>query len=139
MSDTYYRNDTPQKVRDILENARISNTRVKLYYGDTKNGKDWMEEHHTTGRIGRSTGRVKIPILLSNSRSRGGVAISDNSIVRIKVNGQEVYRHPQYHQKKIEIVRDEKNGYEYSINLDGVIYSRHKTYKSAQLLAGKLS
>ena len=113
---TTYSEHTPQRVRDILESARIGRRRVRLFYGDTDRpdfeqvhkrkpepGKSWHEENYVTGYVGHSTGQSKIPIILHNSRSTGGPGILDACIVRILVEGREAYRHPGYNDPSISI------------------------------------
>ena len=93
---TAYHIDTPDNLVEILERIRQQQTRVVVDYGDTATGKSWGEIHDTTGRIGRSTGRIKIPLLIYSSRSWGGGALLDNCIVGIKHanqnNGGQLYR-----------------------------------------------
>jgi hypothetical protein len=52
------------------------------------------------GRIGRSMGPVKIPIVLSNRRSIGGHGLLDTCVIKIeyanKSNGGVVWKHPAY-------------------------------------------
>lgn len=84
VNGTSYRSDTPDEVIRVLENARISNTRIVLDYGDTKTGHSWGDVYDVTGYVGRSRGISKIPILLYNNRSIGGVAILDNCIIGIR-------------------------------------------------------
>jgi len=81
---TSYHSDTPEEVIRILENSRNNGTRIRIFYGD--NEKCWNEEYGMIGRIGRSTGNVKIPLLIQNSRSMGGGAVLDNCIVRIDIS-----------------------------------------------------
>jgi len=81
---TSYHHDTPQKVVDILEQCRQSSTRIVLDYGDVKTGKSWNEIYNVTGRIGRSTGNIKIPLLIYSKRSMGGMGILDHCIIGIK-------------------------------------------------------
>lgn len=114
MSETEYKQGTPEKVKQWLENIMHTDRRVRFFYGDTERedfervhgrkpepGKDWGEENDVTGRIGRSTGLKPIPLLLHNKNSYGGGAILTDCIVRMFVKGrngwQEVYRHPNYH------------------------------------------
>lgn len=114
--ETQYHDETPEKVKQWLENLMHTGRRVRLFYGDTDKkdfqrvhgrkpdaGNDWGEEYGVTGIVGRSTGLKPIPILLSNSGSTGGGAIMDDCIVRMFVKGrqgwQEVYHHPNYHSK----------------------------------------
>jgi hypothetical protein len=78
-----YHHHTPKCVIDILEAARRDGTyRLRLYLGDPSSGELWGDVEE--GYIGRSTGRVKIPLLLPNSRSLGGCAILDRNIVKIE-------------------------------------------------------
>ena len=72
---------TPVAVMDILENSRITQKRLHIYYGDVATGKEWgdIDKCH----IGRSTGEIKIPLVISNKRSTGGGGLLDNCIVKI--------------------------------------------------------
>lgn len=84
VNGTYYDERTNDRVIDTLENCRRNNTRIVLDYGDTKTGKSWGDRYGITGRIGRSIGPIKIPILLYNRRSMGGGSILDHCIIGIK-------------------------------------------------------
>lgn len=95
---TWYHVDTPDRLIELLEYYRNSGDRVRLFYGDTATGRDWGEEYDTMGYIRRSSGKIKIPILLHNSRSRYGGAILDHCIVKLTVGGRVTYCHPDYNQ-----------------------------------------
>lgn len=83
-SGTAYHIETPDDLVKIMEQLRENNTRVTFDFGDTVTGESWEEEFDITGRIGRSTGRIKIPLLIKTSRSWGGGAILDHCILSIK-------------------------------------------------------
>lgn len=108
VNGTSYHPTTPAAVIRILENSRKSGTRLRLHYGDDKTGRDWLEENDVTGRVGRSSGSVKIPILLHNSRSMGGGGILDGSIVKIRAarGGAVLWQHPKYHLPRIQLRDD---------------------------------
>lgn len=95
---TYYDRRTPFEITTCLELARLGEQRIRLYYGDRETGRDWNERYDVTGRIGRSMGPIRIPILLHNRRSIGGGGILDHCIVRIDTAaGRKVlYQHPNY-------------------------------------------
>ena len=94
-SGTFYHHDTPREVVSALEAARASDRRLRLFLGDRETGKCWGSELETTGRISRSWGPIKIPILILSSRSSGGGAILDQHIVGIqRAPGAWEYRHP---------------------------------------------
>jgi len=94
----HYNKNTPPQVREILERYLHTNTRVRIFYGDAKTGRDWLEEYDTQGYIGRSTGTKPIALLVNNRRSLGGGAILTHCIVKITVNKRTIYEHPHYHQ-----------------------------------------
>jgi hypothetical protein len=120
VNGTAYKIDTPEKVVSILENARNNRTRIRVFYGDSETGKDWMEEHDVIGYIGRSTGRIKIPLLIPNGRSSGGGGILDDCIVKITQNKEVVYQHYNYNigDFRIKQITDDnliKQGYTHSV------------------------
>jgi len=89
---------TNDAVASTLNNLLATESRVRLWYGDQDTGRAWMEEYDVLGRIGRSTGQHKVPLLIYSSRSTGGPAILDSCIVRIdRTDGVTLYKHPQFH------------------------------------------
>lgn len=101
VNGTYYHEDTNDKIVNALEHARNSRKfRLKIYYGDTKTGRAWGDI--SVGYIGRSTGMVKIPLLIKNSRSMGGEGLLDHCIVKIeyanKKNGGVIYVNKNFHE-----------------------------------------
>lgn len=89
---------TSQAVQNAITSAYNSGARVRVWYGDTITGEAWLEEYEVTGKIGRSSGEVKIPLLIKNSRSLGGGALLDSAIVRIDniATRRTLYKHPQF-------------------------------------------
>ncbi len=96
--------DTTYEVAKLLCLYRQSKSEVRIFLGDKTTGLDWNEENDTTGRIGRSTGTMKIPLLIPKN-DIGGPALSDDSIVKIvNVRTKEVlWQHPTYHCRKFGI------------------------------------
>lgn len=103
VNGTAYHEETNDRVIEILENARQNGTRIRIWYGNTETGRNWMDVFDTVGRIGRSTGMYKIPLLIKTERSTGGMAILDNCIVKITIDKQTVYQHPKFHTPEMEI------------------------------------
>lgn len=122
---TCYHADTDHKLIEYLETYRERNTRIRFFYGDTETGLDWNEENDTIGTIGRSTGNIKIPILLKTANSSGGGAILDNCIVRLTVDKVTVWKHPLYYSKKFAIQ-------ETDVLRDGELFARFDTQKQAE-------
>lgn len=102
INDTYYNEETTDKMIQILESLRSNKTRVRFHWEDTKTGLDWGDVYDVTGHISRSTGPKKIPILINNARSMGGGGILTHCIVKITTTRKPkkiIYQHPNYHQK----------------------------------------
>lgn len=103
VNDTTYHKETPDKVVEIIEEARLSvrTIRLRFCFGDPETGRDWKEIYDTTGYIGRSTGSIKIPLLIKKTTSSGGGGLLDHCIVKIEKRvGRKyvmVWTHPKYH------------------------------------------
>lgn len=97
VNGTSYHVETPEAVIKVLESARANHTRIVLDYGDVKTGESWGEVYDIAGYIGRSTGSIKVPLLIHNSRSMGGGAILDHCIIGIKTSAG---KYPLYQLKK---------------------------------------
>lgn len=100
---TYYHVNTPEAVISELEKARAFGRRIRVFYGYTETeadgepGTSWDEENDVVGYVGRSTGSVKVPLLVYNKRSTGGGALLDHCIVAILGQGGGwLYRHPAF-------------------------------------------
>lgn len=104
LNGTFYHIKTDDAIISILEGLRQSQIRCRFHWGDTKTGLDWGDDLDVMGRIGRSTGDIKIPLLIHNSRSLGGTGILTHCIVKIthanKKEGGVIYQHPDYHTKE---------------------------------------
>jgi len=101
----FFPENTPERVKSVLTTAREMRQRIRIYYGDIATGRSWNEESDIIGKVGRSTGSIKIPILLQKSNSTGGGEIMSNSIVRIdSTDGYKLYQHPTFSQSKFEAI-----------------------------------
>lgn len=100
---TTYKDETPREVIDILERARKERKRICIRYGDTATGRDWGDPP-MCGTIGRSSGPMKIPLLIKTRRSTGGEGLLEHRIIRITESpGKRVlYSHPNYHTSESE-------------------------------------
>ncbi len=123
VNGTSYHEDTTDEIIKVLEEARIHNKRIRIFYGDTETGRDWMEVYDTIGTIGRSCGEVKIPLLINNSRSYRGAAILDNCIVKITIDKRVIYQNVKYYLPEMEIKEASEElkskGYFYSVFAGG--------------------
>lgn len=136
-SGTCFHQGTPEAIVDRLEDARINRYRIRLFLGDPKTGRDWGEENDVIGYVARSTGTIKIPLLIHNSRSMGGGAILDECIIKIMVGRRTVYQAPGYQCGKYEIKREDdqgafNKGYLWKVLRDGETTARFKTNAAAE-------
>ena len=131
---TAYHVNTPAEVIVILDRAlnQRREYRIRLFYGDTETGRDWLEEYQIIGYVGRSTGSIKIPLLISRRDSTGGPGILDHCIVKITFDKLTVYQHDNYHLPELEIVEADQwlidKGYNYTV--PG--HANFKTYDQAE-------
>lgn len=98
VNGTFYDDTTPRPVIDILEQSRIRRAeyRLVIFYGNPRTGKVWGDILECF--VGRSTGKISIPLEIANSRSTGGSGLLDSCIVKIlAARGKAVlYQHPDY-------------------------------------------
>ena len=134
VNGTTYNDETPARVASVLESARCSGERLRLFYGDTKTGKPWNEENDLCGRIGRSMGPIKIPLLIHSSRSFGGPGLLEHCIVAIKSKRGWLYKHPDFALPETEIKASSVEGYESALYLNGEIHANLKSHAKAKRL-----
>ncbi len=120
VNGTFYELNTDNKVIEVLENARKSESRIRIFYGDTITGEDWLEDYDTMGIVSRTYGNIKTPILLKRKNSTGGESILTENIVKITIDKRIYYIHDKYHidfnkltsdyeKKNIEFFKGNKN------------------------------
>lgn len=142
VNGTSYNVKTSQSVINVLEMVRHEpRKRIRVYYGDIETGKCWNEEHDIFGYVGRSTGINKIPLLISNKRSFGGGALLDHCIIKIKESkgNRVLFQSANFQQPICEVKESSEAGYSHCVYIDGSLYSNHKSFKSAETLAKKMS
>ena len=134
---TYYDFRTPDAVVELLETCRKIRLTVILSYGNSETGKQWLEENDIVGRIGRSTGPIKSPLLVKNG-SNGGNAILTHCMVRVrdKKTCGVLWSHKDWHLPKFHwrLTEDAEVARRCPLEVvaDGVIVARFKDLKSAK-------
>ena len=94
-----------EKLWKALSSLIHSGRRVRIWYGDTETGRSWNVESEFSGTIGRSTGKIAIPLLLKNSRSYGGGALLDDFIIRIDdiKEKRTIYKSDNFHVEDMKV------------------------------------
>lgn len=129
VNGTTYHDDTPAAVVAVLERVRSTGQRIRAHYGNGATGRDHLEEWHVEGMVERSTGPVKVPLIVYNRRAMGGDAMLDHCIVKIRAarGGRVLYQHPQYHTGKVELVPCAYADVPYGVSVDGQSWANFKT------------
>lgn len=137
MAATWFKPKTQLRVRRILEKAWREDAKLRLFFGDADTGRDWLEENDTSGRIGRSGGLMKVPLLLSDS-GRFGAPISDDCIVKIQdEEGRVLWQHRKYHLPEMEIQKGSEKSWE--LLVEGRVHARFDSFGEAAAYAAFLS
>lgn len=85
---SYHRSVEPALIR-VLEIARRARVRLAVTFS-------WSEDGPSRGYVGRSTGSVKVPLLVHNARSMGGGVLSAEDVVEVRESrgGKLLYQAP---------------------------------------------
>lgn len=125
---TYFDARTPDVVCHILNDCMETRENIRVFYGDKETGRCWMDEYDTIGRVGRSMGPYKIPLLVKTRRSLGGGALLDHCILRIQKGKRVVYQDSKFNMPEVMV-----DGCQ--VLFDGVVYANCSNEGKAQKLA----
>ena len=139
-TNLWFHPQTSREVCQALEKAYAARKRVRLWLGDTATGRAWAEENDVIGRLGRSTGTIKVPLLVADGDD-GGPALLDHCIVRIDTVtrrasrpgeprtrdvGETLYRHPSFHTGDWSVTGSDLKDYAEVVLHDGAVHARFK-------------
>lgn len=94
---TYFDPGTAPELARTLESCRKAGNKVRLVLGDTTTGESWLDEYDVVGTIGRSTGSLKVPLLIEDGQDGGGAILTACVLCIIDWrSGRTRYRHPAY-------------------------------------------
>ena len=93
---TTYKDGTPKELVELLESCRRNRAPiVRIHYGNVETGELWGDVE--IGRIGRSTGSIKIPLCVPRHDS-GGPGLLEHCILLIETDSrtpQTLWKHPK--------------------------------------------
>ncbi|BBP46328.1 hypothetical protein THMIRHAS_17010 [Thiosulfatimonas sediminis] len=129
---TWYDPDTKTKVKKALEKCRKDERVIRVFYGDTDSGRAWLEEFDVIGRVGRSTGLMKIPLLVPDGEYGGG-SLLDSQVVRIVdvATGEVAYSHPNFSLPKFKIVEYLGGEMSVGVEADGKLHAQFESLPKA--------
>lgn len=122
-SGTCYHAETPKRVIKVLEEMLKTRTKVRIFLGDVKTGQSWHEENDVVGRIGRSTGNIKIPLLVPDGES-GGPGLLDHCIIRIDTREGTLYQHKKFRVGDLTLSKGTTTDFPWEVFIDNVLHAR---------------
>ena len=124
----FFTEGTAPQVINAIKHAHAHGLRVRVFYGDTVTGAAWPEEFDIVGKIGKSTGVQKIPLLINNARSMGGGALLDHCIVGVALTngGGWLYKHPSFKTGEFLQVPPVSPGYAEAVAHNGTLHAQFK-------------
>ena len=137
LKETWFHLNTPVEVRRILERYRKSGNPIRIFYGDTETGRDWLEENDVVGIVARSCGIFKVPLLLASGEAWGN-GILDHCIVRLMDTGSRrvLWTHPKYQAPVMQIAAERQGSYTHAVFVSDELHARFPSYaKAAQWVA----
>lgn len=101
---TYFDPETDPTAAAVLESRRQTGGKVRLVLGDTCTGEPWLDEYDVVGKIGRSGGSLKVPLLVEEGESGGGAILTACVLHIIDwKSGRTLYRHPAYREPELSL------------------------------------
>lgn len=101
---TLFDPDTAPEVTQILERYRKSEQPLRLVYGDIVTGKDWCEECDVVGIVGRSTGPLRVPLMIEFGQQGGSTILTTRVLVIIDpMTRRCLYKHPSYQSPVVHV------------------------------------
>lgn len=129
---TWFKKDTRVGVKKVIDRLIHTGEKVRVFYGNPKTGKSSMDEFDMIGEVGRSTGTLKVPVLLSESDGFGA-PMQDDMIIRIirMSDHKNLYKHPGFHVPEMKIIEGEHPQFKVSVMVEGQVAARFKNLGKA--------
>lgn len=129
---TAYDIGTLPEVCRVLEAARTSGASIRVWYGDTETGRSWMDEHDVSGTVARSTGPIRVPLLVRPGATDGPQML-DHCIMKIISARRVLYEHPTFHQPVLRLVTPgDQPGFAATVHADSEVWARFRSASSAR-------
>lgn len=124
-AQTYFDPDTDAQVKAVLEQCRHLRGKVRLILGNTDTGLTWPDEHAVVGIIGRSTGSMKVPLLIEDGDTGGGAILCACILAIIDwVSGDFLYRHPAFQAPDLKLEQCQLDSYRWEVTHQGKTVAR---------------
>lgn len=116
-------------VKKIIDEYMHIDIPLRIFYGDVETGRDFLEECDVIGKIGRSTGVFKTPILVTKD-GYGGPALLEDIIIKIMRadTGQVLWTHKNYQKPTFDIQKKESM---HEVYVNGSLQASFKNVEEA--------
>ncbi|WP_284620529.1 hypothetical protein [Aquabacterium humicola] len=102
--ETYFGPGCSKELASALEACRHSRSKVHLVVGDTGTGSVAFDDNDVVGRIGRSHGALKVPLLLEDGQAFGSPVTCGRVLAILDwETGLALYRHPGYRPPELKL------------------------------------
>ena len=92
------------ELAQVIERCRASGKRFRFHLGDPETGRAWGDVD--VGRLSRSMGPIKIPIVLARRSSIAGPGLLDHCVIKIeyanKSDGGVFWKHQAYQANEVQ-------------------------------------
>jgi hypothetical protein len=135
VNGTYYDPRTPDALIKVLEQARTNEKRILLTYGDPETGISWGETEDIRGKIGRSNGTIKVPLLIEKGQHGGG-SILDHAIIQVRSEDgkTQLWTADNFKTPVVTVVPSDMPEYRHNVILNDILIARCKTTTEAAKL-----
>jgi hypothetical protein len=137
----WFHPETPAAVRNVLVEAYHEHATLRVWYGDVQTGVAWSEENDVMGRLSRTCGQIKVPLLVAPGED-GAPAMLEHCIVRIDRvtrnrdgagrKGKTLYAHPNFSTGHWEPGAAVTEGYQEAAYHNGELTAQFKKAGSAK-------
>ena len=134
----FFKSCTSDQLVNIITYLYLTKDKVRLYYGNNETGEVSLDEYDLYGTIGKSTGIIKVPLLIPKINSISGSAISTSLIVGIARTKDKkfVYKANNFKLPVLKLSKSSVEGFTHEVSvLKGNSYevtARFRSLKSAE-------
>lgn len=145
IGEFFFEEGTDEQVANVVNRMYQTKKRYKVYFGCVDTGKVYAEEYDTIGTVGKSTGQIKIPLMITRKGNMGGGALLPSLIVAVREMDTNyfIYKHSKFVEPTVEIKENTSpdpslKEYKFETYFNGELHGRHKSLRSAQICRSKL-
>ncbi|MDR2990737.1 MAG: hypothetical protein LBU72_02160 [Burkholderiaceae bacterium] len=114
--ETYFDPGTDPKAARGLKRCRKTGAKVRLILGDPATGETWLDACDVVGRVGRSGGQLKVPLLVEPGDDGGGAILTACLLAVIAWESRKyLFRHPNFRQPDLSIQRAQNQEFPWEV------------------------